>query len=40
MRLRVTVTGVERSAITSPCNLELENTGITNYDGELRTGRA
>jgi len=35
VRLRVTVTGVQRVDDHQAVNLELESTGITNYDGEF-----
>ena len=35
VRLRVTVTGVERVDDHQAVGLELENTGITNYEGEI-----
>ena len=35
VRLRVTVTGVERVDDHQAVHLELESTGITNYDGEF-----
>jgi hypothetical protein len=35
VRLRVTVTGVERVDDHQAVELELENTGITNYEGEF-----
>ena len=35
MRLRVTVTGVERVDDHQAVQLELESTGIANYDGEF-----
>ena len=36
VRLRVTVTGVQRVGDHQAVQLELESTGITNYDGEFK----